>query len=134
MENKFNVGKSSLEASVKAYHRKVIEPILPLISGDSDEFVDLMEKLITKDNIGEQSVKYADSAGSVDWSNIKNIPGDSGDHTHSNKEILDNISGEDVEVLIALKEEYIQWKENYPDSDPSTFITQLCNPNYWGTF
>ena len=143
MKTNFNVNESSLEASVKSYHKKVIEPLLPYLSGgNTGELADIIDKLITTDNIKDQSVKYADSAGSIDWSSIKNIPPDlsssdpnfSTNHTHSNKEILDNISKENIEILVALSEEYVKWKEENPDGDSETFIKQLCNPQSWGTF
>lgn len=143
MKTNFNVNDSSLEASVKSYHKKVIEPLLPYLSGGNiGELAGIIDKLITVDNIKDQSVKYADSAGSIDWSSIKNIPPDltSSDpsfstiHTHSNKEILDNISEEHIEILVVLTQEYSEWKRENPDGDSETFIKQLCNPQCWGTF
>ena len=99
MNNDFDVSNSSLESSVKAYHRRVIEPFIEDV-GNLEGLSSIMGKLITKDNIGEQSVNYANSAGSVEWSSIKNIPPDltssdpgfSTNHNHANKETLDKLS------------------------------------------
>lgn len=143
MKNTFDVNKSSLEASVKTYHKKVIEPLLQhMVEDDSDYLAEILDKLITTDNIGEQSVNYAESAGSVDWSSIKNIPPDlsssdpnfSTNHTHPNKAVLDSISEDDVSLISALKEEYAEWVVNNPDGSTKEFIEQLCNPQYWGEF
>lgn len=130
---------SSLDINVKVYHRNIIEPMTKNLV-DYQYIIELLEFLVTKENIGDQSVKYAETAGSVDWSNIENKPEDVGGdvpgHTHINKDILDSISNKDMLLLNALKEEYEQWKistENQSLTVPE-FIEQLCNPQYWGTF
>lgn len=130
---------SSLDINVKVYHRNIIEPMTKNLV-DYQYIVELLEFLVTKENIGDQSVKYAETAGSVDWGNIENKPedvgGDALGHTHINKDILDSISNKDTLLLNALKEEYEQWKlstENQSLTVPE-FIEQLCNPQYWGTF
>lgn len=131
---------SSLDMNVKIYHRDIIEPIIGNLD-DYKDIIDLLDSLITKENIGSQSVKYAETAGSVEWDDIKNIPSDigSGDgsgHTHKNKDILDSMSSNDITILNALKEEYEQWKlsTKNPSLTVPEFIEQLCNPQYWGTF
>ena len=103
MRDLFDVDNSSLEASVKAYHKKVVEPLhekLENMQGNPDIPLD---NLITKENIGEQSVKYAESAGTVDWSDISNIPPNlpassdpsaTTDHSHANKPVLDKFSAD----------------------------------------
>ena len=130
MKDLFDVDNSSLEASVKAYHKKVVEPLygkLGNIQGNPDIPLD---NLITKENIGEQSVKYAESAGTVDWSNISNIPPNlpassdpsaSTDHSHANKPVLDKFSTDDNGNVLyggkemATVEQYTSIKETVDD-------------------
>lgn len=135
----FNLEKSSIDVNVKIYHRDIIEPML----GKLDEYkniVELLDSLITKDNISSQSVQYAETAGSVDWDNITNKPSNTGGeesgHVHTNKDILDSISSEDMVLLNALKTEYEYCKTSTdnPSLTVEEFIQQLCNPQYWGTF
>lgn len=99
--SKFNVNNSSLESSVKGYHRKVVQPFIESV-GKMQDLGSIMDKLITKDNIGQQSVKYSESTGSVEWSAIKNVPPDltssdpsfSTNHNHPNKETLDGLTSD----------------------------------------
>ena len=109
---------------------------------------EVLENLVTKEELQSASVKYAEEAGSVDWDNVKNIPEDIGSsspgasgHTHSNKTALDKLTENDIAILKSIYDEYLQYKETTdPDITISSFIeNRVINSSggtmdSWGTF
>lgn len=147
MSKRFDIEDTSLESSVKAYHKRVMESV----QGEIDELEkvwEVLENFVLKKDLDSASVKYAEEAGSIDWEHIKNIPEDIGSsspgasgHTHSNKTALDKLTENDIAILKSIYDEYLQYKETIdPDITISSFIeNRVINSSSgtmdsWGTF